>query len=107
MIILFRNYYVRVVFSCVFIYHPKSCITAICTQISFHKIKNCGQIVNLTKILTYFLNQRPKKHLKTLKNSGKQRFVKNLLSSVIMFHMLKVCRHNCNVLCYIISALTL
>jgi len=47
MIILFRNYYVRVVFSCVFMYHPKS-------QMSFHKIKNCGQTVDITKILATF-----------------------------------------------------
>ena len=75
MIILFRNYDVRVVFSLVFMYHPKSCITAICTQMSFHIIKNCGQTVDITKIVASFLNQRPKIHLKTLKNAGETRFV--------------------------------
>jgi len=54
MFILFRNYYVRVVFSCVFRYHPESCINAICTPRSFHKIKNCGQAVDITKILASF-----------------------------------------------------
>jgi len=59
MIILFRNYYVRVVFSCVFMCHPKSCITAICTQMSFYKIKNCGQTVDITKILASFVRPAP------------------------------------------------
>ena len=75
MIILFRNYYVRVVFSCVFIYHPKSCITAICTQMSFHKMKNCGQTVDITNILAAFSKSAPQKHLKTLTNAGEKRFV--------------------------------
>ena len=46
----------------------KSCITAICTQMSFHKMKNCGQTFDITK-------QRPKNHLKTLKNAGEKIFV--------------------------------
>jgi len=60
-IILFRNYYIRVVFSCVFMYHPKSCIAAICTQMSFHKIKNCGQTVDITKRLASFFKSTPQK----------------------------------------------
>jgi len=53
-------------------YHPKSCITAICTQMSFHKIKNCGQTVDITKILASFLKSAPEK---TSENGGEKRFV--------------------------------
>jgi len=65
MIILFRNYYIRVVFSCVFMYHPKLCITAICTQMSFNKIKNCGQTIDIIKILaSFFKSTPPQKNIK-------------------------------------------
>ena len=86
MIVLFSNYYVRVVFSCMFMYHRKSYITAICTQMSFHKIKNCGQTVDITKMLASCFKSAPQKTSKTLNNSGKQRFVKNLLSSELFNH---------------------
>jgi len=59
MIIIFRNYYVRLVFSFVFMCHPKSCITAICTQMSYHKFKNCGQTFDITKILASFFKSAP------------------------------------------------
>jgi len=39
---------------------------------SFHKIKNCGQTVDITKILASFFKSAPEK---TSENGGEKRFV--------------------------------